>query len=181
MKKLIASLFVFVAALFSTLAMAASLNDAQTQTLAAALRADTDPAVVTARTQRNDAELARLYNADTTFIVWRTAVYPQEYREAIVWTAVDALSAGKARIWEWITQGMTASIDATKTNIRQGIADAWGASSATGLALQGISKRPASKAEKLYVTGTGTTANPGLLTWEGPLSVNDVSRALNEF
>lgn len=181
MKKLIASLFVFVAALFSVPAMAASLNDAQTQTLAAALRADTDPAVVTARTQRNDAELARLYNGDTTFIVWRTAVYPQEYREAIVWTTVDALSAGKARIWEWITQGMTAPIDATKANIRQGIADAWGANSATGLALQAAAKRPASKAEKLYVTGTGTSAAPGLMTWEGPLSVNDVSRALNEF
>ena len=69
----------------------------------------------------------------------------------------------------------------TEEFIRQGIADAWGASSATGLALQGISKRPASKAEKLYVTGTGTTANPGLLTWEGPLQTNDVSRALNEF
>lgn len=177
MKNLIASLFVLVAAP----ALAGSLTDAQTQVLATALRADTDPAVVTARTQRNDAELARLYNADSTFVVWRTAVSPQEYREAIVWTAVDGLTTGKARIWEWITQGMTAPIDATKTNIRQGIADAWGANSATGLALQAAAKRPASKAEKLYVTGNGTTANPGLLTWEGPLSVNDVSRALNEF
>lgn len=181
MKKLIASLFVFVASLFAAPTLAAPMTDAQTQTLAAALRADTDPAVVTARTQRNDAELARLYNGDTAFVVWRTAVYPREYREAIVWTAVDALSAGKARIWEWITQGMTAPIDATQTNIRQGIADAWGASSATGLALQATAKRPASKAEKLYVTGTGTSATPGLLTWEGPLQVNDVSRALNEF
>lgn len=180
MKKLIASLFICIAALFAAPAMA-DMTDAQQQTLANALRADTDPAVVTARTQRNDAELVRLYNADTTFIVWRTAVYPQEYREAIVWTAVDGLTTGKARIWEWITQSMTASIDATKNNIRQGIADAWGASSATGLALQAVAKRPASKAEKLYVTGTGTTANPGLLTWEGPLSVNEVSRALNEF
>lgn len=181
MKNLIASLFISLASLFAAPALAGSLNDAQTQVLATALRADTDPAVVTARTQRNDAELARLYNGDTTFVVWRTAVYPREYREAIVWTAVDALSAGKARIWEWITQGMTAPIDATQANIRQGIADAWGASSATGLALQAAAKRPASKAEKLYVTGAGTTANPGLLVWEGPLSVNDVSRALNEF
>ncbi len=181
MRKILAALCLFATALFAAPALAASLTDAQTQTLAAALRADTDPAVVTAMTQRNDAELARLYNADSTFVVWRTTIYPQEYREAIVWTAVDGLTTGKARIWEWITQGMTAPIDATKTNIRKGIADAWGASSATGLALQAVAKRPASKVEKLYVTGTGTTANPGLLTWEGPLQVNEVSRALNEF
>ena len=180
MRKLFTALCLLAAALFAAPAQAA-LTDAQTQTLANALRGDTDPAVVTARTQRNDAELARLYNSDSTFVVWRTAIYPQEYREAIVWTAVDGLTAGKARIWEWITQGMTAPVDATKTNIRQGIADAWGASSATGLALQAVAKRPASKAEKLYVTGTGTTATPGLLVWEGPLQVNDVSRALNEF
>ena len=178
MKKLIASLFLFA---FSLLANAAPLTDSQAQTLVAALRADTDPAVVSALAAGNNETIANNYNAPTTFVVWRSAVYPQEYREAIVWTAVDALSVGKARIWEWITQGMTAPIDATKTNIRQGIADAWGASSATGLALQAVAKRPATKAEKLFATGTGTTANPGLLTWEGMLHHSDVTSALQRF
>jgi len=180
MRRLITAVIIYVAALFASPAFAA-LTDAQSQTLANGIRADADPAVVAALAQRNDTELARLYNLDSTFVVWRTSVPPSEYREAIVWTAVDGLTAGKARIWDWITQGMTAPIDASKTNIRQGIADAWGASSATGLALQALAKRPASKAERLFVTGTGTTANPGLLTWEGPLSVNDLSNALNRY
>lgn len=180
MKKLIASLFICIAALFAAPAMAV-LTDAQQQTLAAHIRANTDPAVVSALAQRNDVALADRYNAPSSFIIWRTSVYPQEYREAVVWTSVDGLTAGKARIWDWITAGMTLPIDASKTNVRQGIADAWGGSSATGVALTALAKRPASRAENLFTTGTGTTANPGLLTWEGPLHYNDVSDALNRY
>ena len=180
MRRLIAAILA-IAALFAGPVAAGQLTDAQAQTLVAALRADADPGVAAALAARNDTEVARLYNLDSSFVVWRTSISPAEYREAIVWTAVDGLTAGKARIWDWITQGMTAPIDASKTNIRQGIADAWGATSATGLALQAVAKRPASKTERLFVTGTGTTASPGLLTWEGPLTVNDVSNALNRF
>ena len=180
MKNLIASLFILVAGLFAAPAMAA-MTDAQQQTLAAHIRANTDPAVVAALAQRNDVALADHYNGASSFIVWRTSILPDEYRDAIVWTAVDGLMAGKARIWEWVTAGMTLPIDASKTNVRQGIADAWGATSATGLALTALAKRPASRAENLYTTGTGKTANPGLLTWEGPLHYNDVSDALNRY
>ena len=180
MKKLIASLFISLAGLFTAPAQAA-LTDAQYQTLANHIRANTDVTVVAARAVRNDAAITDWYNAPGTCVVWRTSVRPDEYREAIVWTAVDALSAGKARIWEWITQGMTAPIDATKANIRQGIADAWGASSATGLALQAVAKRNATRWENLWTSGTCTTVNPGMLTVEGVLSVNDVSRSLNDF
>ena len=172
MKKLIASLFIGIASLFSVPTMAA-MTDAQQQTLAAHIRANTDPAVV--------AALAEHYNGASSFVVWRTSIRPDEYRDAIVWTAVDGLIAGKARIWDWITAGMTLPIDASKTNVRQGIADAWGATSATGVALTALAKRPASRAENLFTTGTGTTANPGLLTWEGPLHYNDVSDALNRY
>lgn len=180
MRKLFAALCLCLAGLFAAPALAA-LTDAQQQTLASHIRANTDPAVVGALAQRNDTALAEHYNGASSFIVWRTAVRPDEYRDSIVWTAVDGLTAGKARIWDWITAGMTLPIDASKTNVRQGIADAWGATSATGLALTALAKRPASRAENLFTTGTGTTANPGLLTWEGPLHYNDVSDALNRY
>lgn len=180
MKKLIASLFVFVAALFAAPAHAA-LTDAQYQTLANHIRANTDPAVVAARAVRNDAAVADWYNGPGTCVVWRTSVRPDEYREAIVWTAVDGLTAGKARIWDWITASMTLPIDATKTNIRQGIADAWGAGSATGTALTALAKRTSTRWENLWTTGTCTTGTPGALVIEGALSVNDVSRSLNDF
>lgn len=180
MKNLIAPLFILVAALFAAPAMAA-MTDAQQQTIAAHIRANTDPAVVAALAQRNDTALADHYNSASSFVVWRTSIRPDEYRDAIVWTAVDGLTAGKARIWDWITAGMTLPIDASKTNVRQGIADAWGATSATGIALTALAKRAASRAENLYTTGIGTNAIPGLLGWEGPLHYNDVSDALNRY
>lgn len=171
----------FSFALLFSLSANAALTDPQAQTLAAHIRANADPAVVAALAQRNDVALADYYNGPGSCVVWRTAVQPTEYREAVVWTAVDGLTAGKARIWQWITADMTLPIDATRANIRQGIADAWGGGSATGVALTALAKRTASKAENLFTTGTCTTGTPGLLGWEGPLHVNDVSNTLNRY
>lgn len=143
------------------------------------LLADMDPAVVAARNARNDTEVARLYNLDSAFIVWRTLIMPAEYREAVTWTEVDALATGKARIWEWITGGMTLPLDASKASVRQGLADCWAAGSATRAALLAVAKRPATKAEAIFATGTGSNASPGLLVFEGAVSIEDVGRALN--
>jgi hypothetical protein len=154
------------------------LTAAQQTTLAQAIRADTNQAVIDALEIRNDVLLAELYNAATTFVVWRTNLSPAEYREAIVWTEVDALTVGKARIWEWVTQQMTAPIDASKVNVRQGLMDCWASNTTTRTQLTAAAKRAASKAEKLFATGTGTTATPGTLGWEGTLSYTDIGLAL---
>ena len=155
------------------------MDSTQRATLAAALRADTDPDVVAALAIRNDTELTRLYNLPSTFIVWRTDLQPAEYREAVVWTEVDALTVGKARIWEWITQQMTVPIDASKANVRTGIADCWATNTTSRANLLAAAKRAATKAEKLFATGTGTTATPGTMGWEGQITTEDVGRALN--
>ena len=152
----------------------------QRATLAAAIRADTDQAVVAALDIRNDVLLAELYNAASTYYVWRSAIPVDEYRDALVWTEVDGLTAGKARIWEWVTGQMTLPLQADKTAVRQGLADCWAANTTTRQQLLSISKRFASKAEKLFATGTGTDASPGLLGWEGTVTYTDVGIALNE-
>ena len=154
------------------------LTAAQQTTLAAAIRADTDPAVVAALDIRNDVLLAELYNAASTFYVWRTAIPVDEYRDALVWTEVDGLTAGKARIWEWVTGQMTLPLQAHKTAVRQGLADCWASNTTTRPQLLAIAKRLASKAEKLFATGTGTEASPGLLGWEGTLTYTDIGIAL---
>ena len=155
------------------------LTTAQQTTLAAAIRADTDPAVVAALDIRNDVALAELYNAASTFIVWRTNVQPDEYRDAITWTEVDALTTGsKYRIWEWLTMSMTAPINFARLNVRQGLTDCWASNTTTRTNLLTIAKRAATKAEKLFATGTGTTATPGTLGWEGTLSYTDIGVAL---
>jgi hypothetical protein len=149
-------------------------------TLAAAIRASTDPDVVAALAIRNDVGLADLYNRDSTFVVWRSAVPPEEYREAIVWADCDALSAAKARSWEWLTGAMTLPLDTTKANVRAGLADVWPVGT-TRTQLLAACKRYATQAEALFATGSGTSGTPGTLVWEGMLGHWDVSEALNKY
>ena len=156
------------------------LTTEQRTTLAAALRADTDPDVVAALAIRNDTELTRLYNLPSTFVVWRTNVPVNEYRDALTWTEVDGLTTGKARIWEWVTGQMTLPLQANKLAVRQGLADCWAANSTTRASLLAVAKRFATKTEALFTTGTGTTATPGDLVAEGTLTTEDVGRALND-
>jgi hypothetical protein len=157
-----------------------ALTEAQRTTLAAHIRANSDPDVVAALAIRNDTEITRLYNLDSSFYVWKTSVEPDDYRSAIVWTEVDTMNAGDARIWEWLTSNMTLAIDASDTNVRQGIADAFGAGTTTRDNLLAAGKRVATIAEEVFATGTGTEATPGDLVYKGSISTNDVGRALND-
>jgi len=136
--------------------------------------AQAEPTIATCISQGNDVCVADWFNATSTFTAWRTNVPVSEYyNSAIVWTAVDGLAVGKARIWEWMS--MLETLNPSKLNVRQGFADAFGAASATTVAATALSKRFASNAEKTLATGTGTVATPGFFTWEGTININDVS------
>lgn len=157
-----------------------ALSESQRVTLAAHICSSSDPAVQAALAVRNDTELTRLYNLPSSFIVWRESIAPEEYREGMVWTEIDQLTVGKARIWEWVTQQMTMPIDATKENVRAGLAEVFPANSETRPALLNIAKEAATLAESLFATGTGTTALPGVRTFVGTITTEDVGRALND-
>lgn len=136
-----------------------------------------EPSIAQAIANGDDSSVAAWFNTASTFIVWKNSISCKELSDgAIVWTAVDALTAGKARIWEWLCKYET--INPSKANVRQGLQDAFGAGSATVIAATPLIKRAATNAEKALATGTGTTATPGLLTFEGRISVNDVSSIL---
>ena len=156
------------------------LTTAQLQTLKAAIAAETDATFVSYRDQGATGLMAQWYNetASPAFYVWRSAIPPAEYREAIVWAETDSLQTSKARTWEWITMSMTADLDASKPNIRQGLADVWPSNGATRGQLLAIANRTATRAEKLFATGTGTTASPATAGWEGNLTADDIVRAL---
>ena len=146
------------------------LTEAQRTTLKANILANQDTADKYAIGDLSS--LANLYNAAASpaFVVWKTDLQPAEYREAIVWTEVDALTTGsKYRIWEWLTMGMTAPIDASRVNVRQGIADCWASNTTTRINLLAAAKRNASRIEKLFATGTGSTASPATMVVEGPI------------
>lgn len=158
------------------------LTTAQLQTLKAAIAVETDATFASYRDQGATGLMAQWFNQDTSpaFIVWRTNVPVEEYREAVVWTEVDnaTMTVGKARIWEWLTANMTLPINAAKTNVRQGLADCWASNSQTRTNLLAAAKRTATKAEKMFATGTGSSASPATMVFEGALSADDISNAL---
>ncbi len=119
--------------------------------------------------------------ASPEFVVWRTSVAQDEITQnGFTWTLVDALSVGSARIWEWLFDNSIRTINPSKVNVRQGIADVWSGTAAK-LAVQaavlGHCKRPATVAEKVLATGAGTTVTPATMSFEGAVSYQDVEQA----
>lgn len=155
------------------------LTEAQLTTLKADIEADP---ILSALPSNIDSafEIAAAYNllANPAHIVWRTRVSTDEImNNGFVWTAVDTLNVGKARIWDWMSR--LGFINPSKANIRQGLVDAFGAGSAMAQGILPHLKRGATRAEKLFATGTGSDASPGTLTFEGSLGFHDVDEARN--
>jgi hypothetical protein len=55
---------------------------------------------------------------------------------------------------------------------------AWWSGAATRDALSALWRRAATRGEALYATGTGTTATPGVLVFEGTISDANIGAAL---
>lgn len=128
------------------------------------------------------SEIADAYNqtAAPEWVVWKSNVLVDEImRNGMDWARVDNLSVGKARIWDWM--GRLGTFDASKPNIRAGIDATW-VGTAADLAVRAMvythCKRAAKRAEKLLSTGTGTTATPATMGFEGNLTYQDVEAAL---
>ena len=153
-----------------------------TSTQKTALAADiaADPAFANIPHSSDGAfDIAAAYNltASPDFIVWRSSVSAEEVMSnGFVWTAVDALTVGKARIWDWMTR--YGSINPSKANVRQGLADCFGAASAMATGIMPHLKRKATRAEKLFSTGTGSDASPATMGFEGNLVYDDVKQAM---
>jgi hypothetical protein len=130
----------------------------------------------------NDAAIAEAYNqqASPNFWVFKTMIPPEEYAGAggLVWTEVDTLTPGKARIFEWMTGNLTRPLNAADPNQRQGVADAFAGATNTLNNFAVLRRRLATRAEELFATGTGSTGSPGTMTFEGTINANDVALAL---
>lgn len=148
------------------------LTQAQSDTLRAMIAADT---TANAMGQAgDDAGLSAWLNTpDAAYIVWRTNMTIAECNQVMVWTEIDGLTVGKARIWEWMRSMGT--LDASQTNIRQGFSDAFTTATATKAAITALAKRQATRAEKKLATGTGTTATPAILVFEGQIDPGQAS------
>jgi hypothetical protein len=152
-----------------------ALTPAQQATLKTSMQADS---AFNGLPQNSDGAfaVAAAYNltASPQFVVWRTNVPVAEIvNNGFTWTAVDTLTVGKARIWEWMKE--SGFINPSKANVRQGLNDAF---ASTQPNITPTLKRDATRAEALLATGTGTTGSPGTMTFEGSLSYSDVQIAM---
>jgi hypothetical protein len=159
-----------------------ALTTAQLATLKAAILADPVLAAMSPTTD-GAADIADAYNlpASPAWIVWRTSLDLNEVMEnGMDWTRCDNLSVGKARIWDWMRQ--LARVNPSKLNIRTGIDAVWVGTQAD-LDVRAMvythCKRAATRIEKLFSTGTGTTAVPATMAFEGNISYQDVQAARN--
>lgn len=162
----------------------ATFNNAQYLILQADILANTDPEFVTYRTNGQNSKMADWYNttAAPDYTCWKNKVTQDEIMQnGFDWVRVDNLTVGKARIWEWLFANETRSITPSKANVRAGIAEVW-KGTAADLAVQAVvlghCKRLATRVEKLFAVGTGTTLAPSDLVIFGPISELDVANAL---
>ncbi len=158
------------------------LNSAQLQTLKAAILAETDPTFVTYRTNGQTNQMAAWYNVASTFIAWRKSVQTAEVGKAVNYIAVEAMTdANRTRITTFYA--MNPATFEPRSDIRTFWDNTFsgalgGQGQATRDALAALWRRAATRGEKLYATGTGTTADPGTLVFEGSITDRDISAAL---
>ena len=152
------------------------LNDTQLVTLRAAI--DADPVLVQAISAGSINVVVNAFNAlaSPAFRVWRSDVRQSEIASAFVWTEIDALTNGKARIWEWMR--LSETLNCGIANIRQGLNDAFASAANTKAAVLAVIKRDAKRGEKLFATGTGSEGSPGTLVFIGQITDSDVEKAM---
>lgn len=107
------------------------------------------------------------------FHVWKTSVSIAEIMAGnFRWADVDALTVGKARIWDWMTR--LGEIKPAIATVRTGIADCWGAGSVNETRILAACRRRASVVERVLATGLGSTSEPATMGSEGPISYQEV-------
>jgi hypothetical protein len=168
-----------------------ALSPVQLVTLRADLLAD--PTLSALPNTPDDAvTIASAYNAPAVpdFWVWRSRVTETEYTaqssvDGTVWSwpAYIARSQGERDGWARMFGSGSGggAIDPSRANVRQGINDIFSGTQNNAAAqrthLLTVSRRKATRAEKLFATGTGSTAAPAALGYEGPVLGVDVEAA----
>lgn len=150
--------------------------------LKTAILAETNPVFVALRQANNEQGMADWYNVTSTFVVWLQSVTRDAVSvEGFDWTQVDNLTNGQARIWDLLFDTLTKTINPSEPGKRAAISECWkgtAAKVAVGTFVLSKCKRFASRGEQVFATGVGISATPGLLTFEGSITAQNISDAL---
>jgi hypothetical protein len=134
--------------------------------------------------------IAAAYNAVASpdHWAWRTKVTKKEFTQTagpdgttFNWTGNGFItrSAGEQAAWQELFNGEQA-INPSLANVRQAIADilsGTGNAAANRTHMLAVGRRKVTRAEKLFATGTGSTASPAIMSFEGTISFQDVAQA----
>lgn len=128
-------------------------------------------------------EIARLYNlnAAPNYTVWKTNVTINEVGKKFNGTELAGVTqANQARL-QTIAIYLAGGVNPSIPDNRQFFDDIFSGAGGTNTRanLLALWKRLGSRVEKLYATGTGSDAAPATLTFEGPISYQDVEIARN--
>lgn len=179
------------------------MTPAQLATLKADILANNDLNVLPNNTDGAVA-IAALYNADASpaFVVWKGSMPVSDVFDQVLWanlTPADPPDGTNA----WLCRSLACQgkqfnvqtmltgrdfINPSKSSIRAGLQDALtqipsglgGVNRSGGWTnLQTAMQRNATRFEKLFSTGTGTSQSPATMTLEGPVDYQDVQLARN--
>ncbi len=171
-------------------AQAQTLSTTQLQTLKAAILAETDATFVALRTANNEQGMAEWYNAAASpeYYVKRTTL---SRHDIITGTSDDGTTfswAGGAYITR--SQGerdafremfnSTGNVNPSLTSIQAAFADIFSGTGGAGnrAHITAMSRRPASRVEKLFATGAGTKVSPSTAAFDGSITAQTISDAL---
>jgi hypothetical protein len=156
------------------------LTSAQIATLRADILADPTLTAIPAGSD-GDFTIAAIYNTIFTpsWWVYKSSVPVADVKDALNYTTYIGRSVAEREAFTFMLSNHV--IAPNRPNIRQGINDIFSGSGATPVAQRAafdvLFRREATRAEKLFATGTGTTVSPGTMTVEGAISYQDVGAA----
>ena len=125
-------------------------------------------------------EIAHWYNqpADPAWYVWRSSVTAAEWRNAVIGgggaTQLDGLTASKRDSLLW---ALSDTLNPSVANVRAALDDFCGSQNTLKAAIAAVQKRTATRAEKLFSTGTGSSGSPATMGFEGLLTYQDIEAA----
>lgn len=155
------------------------LTETQKQTLAAALRAETNQTCVNALAIRNDVALAEWCNSASAQDAWSPALTGKLLFEASDIGKFDNLTAGKRDAWRMMLD--FTPLDFRRNKLRKAVVDTWGTTDS--VAVLKACTRKATNAE-IYFGGNSATENTVSalkLNWFGILNYNEISDVLNHY
>lgn len=156
-----------------------ALSTAQVQILRTALLANVDATFVSYRNAGATGAMADWYNTAGAKIAWKTNVSVGTVGDNVVGTELAGLTSLNITRLQCILQMSPSGVNPSLSDRRAFFDDVFsGAGGAlTRAKLLALWKRPMTRGEEVFATGTGTDASPALLGFEGSITNEDVVRA----